>query len=90
MATSAKITEHVDALGRPLSIGDPVGYAHSNSMCIGTIIKMTAKMIRVRQVGKKGMNWRGIPDEGHLKYGSEMVLLEGPDVTMHLLRIGNQ
>lgn len=74
--------EHKDRLGRILKQGDPVAYPHGNSLLIGLIIKLTPKMVRMKQLGDK--SWRS----EHTKYPSEVVLLEGPDVMMHILRAG--
>ncbi len=74
-----EIPEHRDKLGRLLKVGDCVAYPSSNSLIIGTIKKINPKMIGVAQVGKKSRN----PSN---KYPSDLVLLDGPEVTMFLLK----
>lgn len=84
----AKVFEHTDKIGRPITLGDFVAYAHGNDLKVGTITKVNEKMCRVQKIGKVGTTWRGKPDPGHLAYLSNMVLLDGPDVTMYLLTHG--
>lgn len=86
MATEKKVKEeivHKDRLGRDLKLGDCVGVAHHNGLMVGVIKKINPKMIKVVEVGTT-TSWRG--SSGHNKYPSEMVLLDGPEVTMFLLR----
>ena len=76
--------EHKDKLGRLLKVGDCVAYPESNSLVIGTIKKVTPKMTMVSELGKKP-TW--YDKNGHRKYPSDLVLLEGPEVTMYLLKM---
>lgn len=71
--------EHKDALGRLLKIGDCVAYPVNNSLIIGKIIKLNRKMIRVSQLGSK-YTW----DKN--RYSYDVVLLEGPDLTVYILK----
>ena len=71
--------EHRDKLGRLLKVGDCVAYPGSNTLFIGTIKKLNPKMLGVARVGKN--NWG--PSN---KYPSDVVLLDGPEVAMYLLR----
>lgn len=73
--------EHKDKLGLPLAEGDCVAYPESNSLSIGTIIKLNPKMIKVVRVGAKGYWARGTN-----KYPSDVVKLEGEAVTFYLLQ----
>ena len=78
----AKVTpKHPDKLGRELNMGDCVVYPQSNSMMIGTVIKFTPKMITVKTVGTTG--WRGWETR---KYSSDVIKIEGPEVTMYLIK----
>lgn len=77
----AKIPEHYDKLGRLLSEGDCVAFPSSNTLCIGTIAKVNPKMLKVKQLGSTGYWARGTN-----KYPSDLVKLEGEDVTMFLLK----
>ena len=71
--------EHRDKLGRLLTLGDCVVYPQSNSMIIGTIQKMNPKMIKVASVPK------GWPYES-LKYPQDLIKIDGPEVTMYLIK----
>lgn len=75
------IPEHKDLMGRPLDEGDCVAYPQSNSLVVGTIIKINPKMLKVAAVGSKGYWARGTN-----KYPSDLVKLEGEDVTLYLLK----
>jgi len=69
--------EHKDKLGRLLKVGDCVAYPSSNSLMIGIVKKLNPKMVGVKPLKN---NW----GSGN-KYPQDIVLLEGPEVTMYLL-----
>lgn len=68
------IPEHKDLLGRLLDVGDYVAYPDSNTMKMGKIDKLNPKMIRIQ--GRWPVN----------KYPKDTVKLDGPDLTMYLLK----
>jgi hypothetical protein len=74
-----EIPEHKDKLGRLLKVGDCVAYPGSNTLIIGMVKKLNPKMVGVSRLGKN--SWG--PSN---KYPSDLVLLDGPEVTMYLLR----
>ena len=74
-----QIPVHLDKLGRELKIGDCVAYPSHNTLHIGTIKKLHNKMVGVEQLAS---NWRSESN----KYPQDMVLLEGADVTMYVLK----
>lgn len=94
MAKPAKEHNHVDAIGRPLKIGDPVAVASSTtSLRIGRITAMGEKKIRVVNYGApdKSPDWTGkLTANGSLRYPAEAVLLDGPDILMYLLKMNYQ
>jgi len=73
----SKEIEHKDRVGRDLKIGDCVAYPAYNSLGIGTVTKFNPKMLKVKSVGSRSES---------NKYPSDVVLLEGSDVTMYLLK----
>jgi hypothetical protein len=75
------VVEHKDKLGRVLNIGDCVAYPQSNTLYVGTIRKTHNKMITVSPVGRDHRY------NGSKKYSSDVVLLEGPQVTLYLLKL---
>lgn len=77
----AEVPEHRDRLGRLLKIGDCVAYPSHNSLGVGTVKKLNPKMVKVVPVGSKYRS------SGSNKYPQDMVLLEGPEVTMYLLKM---
>jgi len=76
---SKEVPEHRDKLGRLLNVGDCVVYPSSNTLVIGIVSKLNPKMVRVSQLGRK--RWG---DSN--KYSNDLVILEGPDVTMYLIK----
>lgn len=74
--------EHRDRLGRLLKVGDCVAYPAHNSLDIGTIKKLNPKMVKVVKIGAKG-SWNL---KGTNKYPSDLVLLDGPEVTMYMIK----
>ena len=76
-----EIPEHRDKLGRLLKVGDCVAYPGSNTLMIGTIKKLNPIMVGVARVGESKWGPKN-------KYPSDLVLLDGPEVTMYLLKSG--
>ena len=73
--------EHRDKLGRLLKVGDCVAYPSSNNLSIGIIKKLNPKLVGVAHLGQRSA-WRGNSN----KYPSDLVLLDGPEVTMYLIK----
>jgi hypothetical protein len=78
------IPEHRDKLGRVLAVGDAVCYPDRNSLELGTVKKLNPKMVKVYEVGSHG-KWY----TGSNKYPNDLVKIEGPEVTMYLLKMGS-
>jgi hypothetical protein len=74
-----EVPEHRDKLGRLLNVGDCVAYPSSNSLVVGIVKKLNPKMIGVSQLGED--RWG---DSN--KYSNDLVILDGPDVTMYLIK----
>lgn len=74
--------EHRDKLGRVLAVGDAVCYPSSNSLELGTVKKLNPKMVKVYKAGRSG-TWYS----GDNKYPQDLVKIEGPEVSMYLLRM---
>ena len=72
---------HKDRLGRELKVGDCVAYPSGNSLIIGVIKKINPKMVGVSALGKEN-RWGSAKN----KYPMDCVRLDGPEVTMYLLR----
>jgi len=75
-------TEHRDKLGRELKKGDCVAVPYHNTLMIGIVVKLNNKMIKIEKIGPK-KRWDTV---GHNKYSRDCVKLEGPDVTMYILK----
>lgn len=83
MATEKKIKEpviHKDIFGRQIEEGSYVAFPHSNTLCIGTVGRCTAKMVRVHAVAGRRAR------DGQLKYPHECVTVSGADVTFYILK----
>lgn len=72
---------HKDRLGRTLAVGDCVAYPSGNTLIIGVIKKINPKMVGVSAIGKNRA-WSSAKN----KYPMDCVRLDGPEVTMYLLR----
>jgi hypothetical protein len=76
---------HKDKLGRILNVGDTVVYPSSNSLVVGTVKKLNPKMVKVAEVGVVS-RWY----TGNNKYPSDIVVVDGPEVSMYLLKIATK
>ena len=74
--------QHHDRLGRAIQLETVVAYPDGNSLCIGRVIKLNNKMIKVVNVEARS-EWSR---RGTNKYPTDCVTLEGADVTMYLLK----
>ena len=75
---------HLDKLGREIEVGACVAVAHHNSLAVATVIKLTPKMVRIKIANITTNSWY---QGHHNKYGDQMVVIEGPSVTMYLLKL---
>jgi hypothetical protein len=85
MATEKKVKKeiiHTDKLGRVLAVGDAVCYPDRNSLDLGTVKKLNDKMVTVWEVGQQHYSWY----KGSRKYPHDLIKVDGPEVTMYLLR----
>lgn len=73
---------HKDKLGRTINLDDFVCYPAHNSLEIGKVVKINPKMLNVSRIPDKRHSWGG----ESRKYPSDLVLVEGKDVTMYILR----
>jgi hypothetical protein len=74
--------EHRDRIGRVIKVGDCVAYPSSNNLHIGMVKKLNPKMVGVAKVSKERRPGYG----NHNKYPSDIVVLDGPEVVMYLLK----
>jgi hypothetical protein len=77
-----EIPQHKDKLGRLLFVGDAVCYPDRNSLELGTVKKLNPKMVKVHEAGRTASSWY----TGSNKYPQDLVKVDGPEVTMYLLR----
>ena len=75
---------HLDKLGREIEVGSCVAVAHHNSLAVATVVKLTPKMVRIKIANITSNSWY---QGHHNKYGDQMVVIEGPSVTMYLLKL---
>jgi hypothetical protein len=78
MAETKEINLHLDILGRSLAVGDCVACPDGNSLSVATVVKLTAKMVKVRRVGGKYYDTN--------KYSKDLVKLDGPEVSFYILK----
>jgi hypothetical protein len=75
-------TVHRDKLGRVIALDDFVAYPHSNSLCVGKIVKLNNKMVKVLNVTRPS---KFHPSE-YNKYPHDCVKLEQSDMTWYILK----
>lgn len=73
---------HKDILGRDLRPGQVIAFSQRNMLKVGRVERLTDKMARIQPFTKRAWG------NGYLKYGSDMVILEGEDVLMYVLKSG--
>ena len=73
--------EHTDKLGNKLKIGDKVAAAHKGNLKICTVTKLNRKMIKIVPITKV----MHLVD-GYNIYSSDAVLIDGPRVSMYILK----
>jgi hypothetical protein len=73
------LVEHADKLGRILAVGDVVAFPDHNNLCIGKVYKINAKMLTISRLGRYNRTC--------LKYSTDTVRLDGPDVMIYLLKV---
>ena len=79
MSTVKEQVTHYDCVGNSLKIGDCIAVAHHNELLVAVIKKMNPKMVKVA-ILKKGYK------REYNKYPEQCALLEGPQVTMFMLK----
>jgi len=77
-----EIPVHKDKLGRQIELENFVCYPDGNSLDIGKVVKINPKMITISRIPDKNRKWGG----ESRKYPHDVVLVEGKDVTMYILR----
>lgn len=68
---------HYDKLNKEIKVNDFVVFPSHNMLEFGIVKKVTPKMIKLCRLGKTSTIQR---------YPSEMLVLEGSEVTMYILR----
>jgi hypothetical protein len=76
----AENSELFDKFNRLLAKGNCVAFSHHNELKIGVITKVCPVMISISELGGRPQLYR--------KYPTEMVIVDGPEVTMYCLRNG--
>ena len=75
---------HLDKLGREIEEGACVAVAHHNSLEVATVVKINPKTVKIKIANTATHAWySGV----HNKYGDQMVVIDGPEVTMYLLKL---
>lgn len=71
--------EHTDRLCRILNTGDLVVFPYDSGLSIGTVVKLTPKMVAVQLLESKR------PKQLH-KYSKDVLLVNSSDVMLYLLK----
>jgi len=83
--SKSKIFEHNDRLNRPLHVGDCVVFPVHNNLRVGIIEKIMPVMVRIIVRDHVFKYKKSI-----IKYPSDVSLVEGPEVTMYMLKLNGQ
>jgi hypothetical protein len=70
---------HLDRLGKEIKVDSYVVYPQNNSLRVGTVLKITPKMVSVYAIGRE-------PRDAVHKYPQDCIIVEGSDVTMYVLK----
>jgi len=68
---------HKDILGNTINEGDNAVYPHHNRMKVGSIKKITPKMVMIQSVG------RTYTDR---KYPHEILVVDDPKISLYILK----
>ena len=79
MSNTKECVNHLDCVGNILKVGDCVAVGHHNNLLVAIIKKMNPKMVKVSAI-KKGYK------KEYNKYPYQCALLQGPQVTMFMLK----
>jgi hypothetical protein len=61
-----------------------VAVAHHNALAVATVVKINPKTVKIKIANTATHSWySGV----HNKYGDQMVVIDGPEVTMYLLKL---
>ena len=74
---------HLDKLGREIKLGDCVVAPNHNNLMIAKVIKLNPKMVKIKKFNTSQKSWN---TGEYNKYSSDLVILDGPEVTAYLLR----
>lgn len=72
-----EIPEHKDKLGRVIGLGDFVAFPDRNSLEVGIVKKLNPKMVGIGRLKSK---WT------QNKYPQDIIKVEGPEVSIYLLK----
>lgn len=80
---SSNTPKHQDLFGKLLAVGDCVVYPQTNSLYVGTVVKLNPKMVKVKNIKTSPSRWYSGETN---KYPIDLVKVDGPEVTMFLLK----
>lgn len=86
---------HTDVLGQELKIDDFVAYPSSsgygrNSLKIGKIVGVTAKMVKVVHLNRRVSAWNKVETKVTTRYPDDCVRLDEKLMTLYILTHSNQ
>lgn len=69
--------QHLDKLGRPLSLGNYVAYPAYNGLEIGIVTKLNPKMIKLKRLNR---SWE------QNKYPQDTIVLDSDEMVFYILK----
>lgn len=76
------VIEHVDKLGQPLTLNDFVAFPSHNTLQVGIITKLNAKMVKIKKI-EPPKRWESAQIN---RYPRDCVKIEGPMVSMYIIK----
>ncbi len=76
--------KHYDKLGKLINVGDCVAAPYNNSLMISKVVKITPKMVKIKKFNTSSRSWHS---GEYSKYPTDLVILDGADVTAYLLKL---
>ena len=71
-----------DKLDQEIMIGDCVVYSLHNSLDLGIVVKINPKMVKIKKI-EPPRKWQSLT---YNRYPSDLVKIEGPVVSMYILK----
>jgi hypothetical protein len=83
MATKKEPPRHFDKIGHEIKLDDVVVSVSDNSLILATVIKINPKTVKISKICDAPTKWNARTFD---RYGHEVKIINGPEVTLYLLK----